>query len=249
MAALNPIICGRKICAGCRCWRHIYEFPCHNRDPLKLYARCRNCSSAYHKDWMARNPEKVKGYQSEYRTRAREEILRKGREKARERRNDPETAALMREQALASWRKVREDPVRWAQRKADQRMNYRLRKMREGTPVNPVSEKSYAKKNGRPGLARGARTLPTAPLAVAILAWLGGNTGVPLTNGEHGVKRAEYDVLFAAGFDQLGELCGMPGRTLRAIAHGERETLRYETADRICVALNLPLSLVYSDDL
>lgn len=40
----NPVICGRKFCSACGCWRLVVDFACCRRDPpFKLASWCRIC--------------------------------------------------------------------------------------------------------------------------------------------------------------------------------------------------------------
>lgn len=46
----NPIVCGRKFCAGCGRWRHTCDFgPLQTRDHM-LRARCRGCARAWSRE-------------------------------------------------------------------------------------------------------------------------------------------------------------------------------------------------------
>lgn len=53
-AGTNPIVCGRKFCAGCGRWRHICDFSSNKREPkLALNSRCRTCERIAQREMRA----------------------------------------------------------------------------------------------------------------------------------------------------------------------------------------------------
>lgn len=213
------------------------DFSCHQREPLKLHARCRTCSRIYMRGWQADHKERVSEYQREYRERNLEASRKRGREYQRRRRADPETAPIVKEQMHRSWQKMRDDPVRWAERLESQRINYRLKAEREGRSVRQIREKTYAEGNGKVPVHGYVNAAELAPL---ILEWLGEFHSHPL--GGHEWNGQEVS---GAGYVQLAEISGVSDRTLREIVQGNRTSTQYATADAICAAIDMPIAAVY----
>ena len=216
------------------------DFSCHDREPLKLHARCRTCSRIYMREWQTRHAKRVAEYQREYRERNLEATRRRGREYQAARRADPKTADLVREQMHRSWQKMRNDPKRWAERLDAQRMNYRIKAEREGRTVRQVGENTYANGNGAVPLSEGGNLFPVGPIAELISEWLGEFGGQPLSQHEWNGGG------FGAGYTQLAELTGVDERTLARCVNGERQYVQYATADAICAVLGTSIGAVYS---
>lgn len=117
----------------------------------------------------------------------------------------------------AAEEKTRRDPVRAAARREGQRFSARLRAEQKGRPMKPLSEAEYVKRYGD-GKSR-AGSLPVAPILELL-----------------------------EGFDTVtaGRMCDELGiHRHRLLVGGER--ISVVTADRICVYLGVPLSLVYQE--
>lgn len=215
------------------------DFSTHSRNPLRLHARCHACSRAYLRAYHAEHPDKQPGYQQRYYQRHIEKKRADSRAYQRRRRADPELAPILKEQDRRSWEKMRNDPKRWAERLADQRMDYHLRAERNGQSTRQIREKTYANGNGAVKVKR--VRVPVEPVAALISEWLGEFGGQSL--GEH-VYHGHGP--HAAGFTVLAELTGLADRTLSRIVNRERGTVDFLTADAICGALGTPLTSLYT---
>jgi transcriptional regulator with XRE-family HTH domain len=234
----NPIICGRKFCATCGRWRLIVDFPCYTREPFRLQGSCRLCTKLYRRKWVAEHAEQVKRTQRKHRELHLEEVRAREREYERKRREDPVTAPIVREQRRQWLARLRADPERWAQLLADRRMDYRLRAEREGRKTREIREQTYANGNGAAPVK--ARLLPAAPIAELISEWTGAFGGIAL--GGHDYRT---NAVAGAGLMQLAELCGVSERSLGDYVSGRRKTIQYPTADKICTALDTPITALY----
>jgi hypothetical protein len=59
----NPIVLGRKFCAGCGRWRHVVDFALHKGRPRP---RCCACQRAYQRAWHANATPEQRDRQREY---------------------------------------------------------------------------------------------------------------------------------------------------------------------------------------
>jgi hypothetical protein len=59
VAGNNPVICGRKLCSGCGCWRHLMDFPSRRRDPLEILSRCYPCARVAARERLAQDPAQL----------------------------------------------------------------------------------------------------------------------------------------------------------------------------------------------
>jgi hypothetical protein len=126
------------------------------------------------------------------------------------------------------------------------RMAYRLRAWTQGRQVSQVPERDYLVRygNGSGGKAKGL--LPAAPLRERVFKWLdppdliGEVTG--MSTGMGG-----YHALALHTRTRLSELSGVHERRIYDLLSGsDRISLR--NADRICVAIDVPLSLLYPEE-
>lgn len=191
-------------------------------------ARDRDAYNARRRDYYAANRDRYRKSQAAYRAKP------ENREIARQRsaewyrmhtdlslQRSAEWYANNREAVLRHHRNADErekrDPVRRAKRRENQRFSARLRAEQQGRPMAPVSEEVYVKRYGD-GKSK-AGSLPVAPILELL-----------------------------AGFDELtaGRMCEELGiHRHRVLSSVDRISL--VTADRICVYLGVPLSLVYQE--
>ena len=136
---------------------------------------------------------------------------------------DPVWREKLRAKNREQYLKVRNDPERWAQRRADQRMAKRLKREREGAPRPPVRPETYARRYGS-GYGNGAE-LPADPLRSIV---------------ERAIEELGNKAV-------LARLSGVPERRLYALVNGESQNVSLPVADKLCVALQIPLSLVYQE--
>lgn len=139
--------------------------------------------------------------------------------------------------------KIRKDPKRWAQHKEDIRIYHRLYRERKGVPLRPVSIERYRNGNGKTTFAKGKNHLDASVLAPYIEQWLSENSG-----GDPGVRFTRWHGRTPAGVEQLAERAQVPSRRIFAILHGEQENVLRATADALCVAMAVPLALLYPED-
>jgi transcriptional regulator with XRE-family HTH domain len=247
----NPIVCGRKFCAGCGRWRLIVDFSTRSssRDVLQLQGRCHPCQAAYLREWRA-NLEPVVKEKIRQEDRARAKRVHRRRtseERAAEAAQQRAYRERNRERLLAAQRQkhaeLMKDPKYAEEYRGNRRMNYRLRAEREGRNVRELRKETYANGNGKAPL-KGRRRFPSKPIADLISEWLGELGGAQLNNAAYNDKAG---AVFGAGFIQLAELTGIPDRTLRAYVAGERPTVQYATLDAICAALDTPIASLYPE--
>lgn len=120
--------------------------------------------------------------------------------------------------AYYAWQKA--DPERWARHLEDARINYRKRQEAKGKPVRQMSDAEYVTRYGN-GYGKSTR-VPAAPL-------------VPY------VKHA----LAEFSENELALFAGVSQKRLHEIIDVEDKQISLITADRLCVAFDLPMSLVY----
>lgn len=247
---------GRRVCTQCGEKRSV---PDEIRPRAKFCATCITANKrAYGQRHYAANAEKVKASVRAYRTENAEKVneykrryYEQNREAVRARQNayarehrDEQNARQRawykanRDRAKAMsdrWRKrhpeqiraarerymqrVRADPDWAAQRRESQRMSARLRAERLGAPMKALSQDEYERAYGI--AFQHAETVGVEPLKT----WL--NETVDLTSLAHNAK--------------------LDRTLLDQIRRGERKTLTVRAADQICVALDLPFSLLYQD--
>ena len=137
---------------------------------------------------------------------------------------DPEWRAH-RARIVAEYRERmrKERPERWVQWLEGQRMANRMRAELRGRPIPPVSEKAYAKRYGN-GWGKSTR-VPAQPLRDLIGDFVDGETLV---------------------LSRLAQMAGVSDKRLRDLMNGQR-TVTLRNADKICVALEIPLALVYPE--
>jgi hypothetical protein len=122
------------------------------------------------------------------------------------------------------WDKVRADPERYARAKEDARMRYRLRRERAGSPSKPLSEATYLRLYGTGVSKARSKLVPVEPLLPLLSA------AVEL-HGEVAVARAS----------------GVPERRLFDLLHRRSRNVSIISADKLCVYLDHPFSLVYAE--
>jgi hypothetical protein len=113
------------------------------------------------------------------------------------------------------------DPVKRAQRNEVLRMNARLRAEREGRPLKPVPVGTYVKRYGRGHQGHGHQRVSVEPL-------------LPLLREIENVKVWTSDV-------------DIDSTIIYDILRGEVQSLTIRDADVLCVALGLPMTLVYGE--
>lgn len=114
-------------------------------------------------------------------------------------------------------RAIRSDPQRLARRREDQRMRYRMRREQAGNPTRPVSQKTYIKRYGRGSYTHDRVAVePLMPL------------------------------LLARDPRELAESSGLNRSTIDRLLTGRNTDLMLPDADKLCVALGIPISLIYA---
>lgn len=143
-------------------------------------------------------------------------------------------------EASRRWRqKMMADPKRAAELRENDRIYQRIWRERKGTTAHPPDPETYANGNGA-AIPRG--TVPAVLLAPLIREWIGKLGGRALTNDNYlDPDRGVY----GAGHRELSELSGVSDRSIREIISGNRERVQFVTADRLCTALDVPLTSLY----
>lgn len=177
----------------------------------------------YMREWRRKHPDAQKGYSKRYRdNRSPEQIAeRKRYDRERMARRRAENPEAIREAERGYRDRLNADPRRKAARNEAARLNYRLRREREGKPPRPLSVKTY---NERYGYDYGRRAkLPAEPLRNLLIRTM------------RQMSRAEIE-----------RRTGVPERRYFALLDGQR-TVTVSTADRLCVGLNVPLTMIYPE--
>ncbi|HTE61069.1 MAG TPA: helix-turn-helix transcriptional regulator [Solirubrobacteraceae bacterium] len=94
---------------------------------------------------------------------------------------------------------------------------------RAGHAVEPVSDTEWKREYNGDGWGRATR-VPAAPLRPHL-----------------------RDCVRMTSEESLAERAGVSTRRIGALLRGEQESVSLVVADRLCVAVGLPLSLVYQD--
>lgn len=118
--------------------------------------------------------------------------------------------------------RLRKDPKRVARFNEDARMRYRLLQERKGRQLPPLSEGAYARQYGT-GYGR-STVVDAAPL-------------LPLI---------QHHISMVGGLE-LARVSKVSIKALERVAKGVQDQISLVTADRLCVAFGLPLSLVYPE--
>jgi hypothetical protein len=130
--------------------------------------------------------------------------------------------AVVRIHEQRRYERMRADPERYARFKGDQRMRYRLRRERAGAAPPPLSVESYVERYGT-GFGK-APTVPAEPLA-------------PLL-------RSALAEVSEASFARESDVSP---RRIRDIVSGVATRVSLVNADKLCVYLGLPFTLIYGD--
>jgi hypothetical protein len=180
---------------------------------------------AYRRRYRAEHRETFLRHQREWKQRLRADTERYETYLAAERERKRIWAAANPERKLAqqraSYRRLRADPERWARTLETHRLGYRLRAEQAGTPVVPVSEETYERRNGA---THAGPRLDPAPLRQLI-------------------HEAED-----AGWTQreLADASGVSERLLYRVLHEDSRVTAW-AADRVLVTLGLHLDLIYEE--
>lgn len=149
------------------------------------------------------------------------------------RRRHPERAAA----AQRRWReKVRADPERYQEWLDNNRIYHRIWRERQGIHVRTMSEAEYLERYGN---GSGWKTaLDPTPLVAQMAGWFDDEETVDhCTPEERELARTQQS---------LAAISGVPARTIgRVLNEGANISLR--NADRLAVAIDVPLTLVYPE--
>ena len=126
------------------------------------------------------------------------------------------------EYATAYYAWMKADPERWQRHLEDARINYRKRREAQGKTVRQMSDAEYIKRYGT-GFGVSTR-VSAAPLVPFVKMWLS-----------------------SMSEDELGKMAGVSHKRVREIVDDEAKQISLVTADRLCVAFQLPLSFVYQE--
>lgn len=253
---------GRRACKNCGVERDVADFPRPRRGKAAHSTVCRVCWNRARwrrADWKRRGRRcprchELRSCPSEIgtgNTAICVDCKRKTmREYRRESRKDPATRALHNattrrwrrnhpDKAAASQRNYRarlmEDPERAQEWREYQRIYHRIWRERKGVVPRPLSEQRYRNGNGRTFYSDGYGHLPADRLVPFIEDYL--HADLTLADSKRQASRRE-----------LGRLSGLSDRRIYAILNGEWPNVRRDTADKICTALGVPLTLVYPED-
>jgi hypothetical protein len=82
VAGNNPVICGRKLCSGCGCWRHLMDFPSRRREPLEILSRCYACARVTARNRLVdpATRERKRAFHRDYQRRRRRRMGQRTRE-------------------------------------------------------------------------------------------------------------------------------------------------------------------------
>jgi hypothetical protein len=151
--------------------------------------------------------------------------------------------ACLRQAARVHDAQVKADPIRLAQRREYQRIWHEVQRRRAGVAPRPLRRAPPPDPPWRIGTT--PRRVPTRPLRPHVLAWLrayavehphainNGNSG---RNGDH------------RGLQQLAKISAVPERRIYGILTGEYQRTHYAVADRLAIAMDLSLVLVYGEE-
>lgn len=221
-------------CSMCRGWQRACE---ENFIPVARYdsgvvkrwdTACRSCRRIERRAYYQSSPEQQRKQQERARL-ARKDPVRREKILDYKRRYNRKSPEVRKRQDRVYYAALREDPVRWAKRLADQRMNYRLRKEREGREVR--------NDNVRLGRGRGSEMakLPVAPLLAflepkaIVYEGLGKNFKISLKEREA----------------RWAEVMGVSLKTYFEWREGVRKTAQFDTVDRLLVTNNVNWHDVY----
>ena len=252
----NPVVCGRRFCSACGRWRHVVDFAKHSRRGGEYQSRCRGCQRVYGREQRRRRLAAIRAYQREY-----QRLQRRAR------------GVPPRQQWIGSmvvcgrrfcvrcgrWRLLLDFPHRpsgspgarcYACLRADQREHiarqrqdlrwvearreyHRIYKEAQRRAAG-IPERHWV--NGRPikpdpsAHGNAHRRVDTAPLVPQLRLWLAAHA-------------AEHN---GQGLRALADAAVVPERRLWAILHGEQDRCHYLVADRLAVAMDLPLGFIYA---
>lgn len=261
----NPVVCGRKFCAGCGRWRQIVDFSCHKRDPLQVNARCYACVRIGHNTASERERERRREYNRLYAERKRRERGVPTRDLYTAQQIAESAPILGRRNCLrcTRWRHVSDFGhhrgkmrsvcaacLRVADRKAKAERTAEQRELRR--EYDRIYKDGLRRKAGIPqrNLTREpppdpawnrngfARRVSTDPLRPHVAVWLRAYAFEHNLNGSG----------MHAGTKALAAASTVPERRIWGILEGETEHTHYAVADRLCTAMGLALSVIYDDD-
>lgn len=206
------------------CERCGYPF---KRQRSRLCQDCRTArDQAYGRVYRATHREEFVEYTRTYRERIfsdpylAEQYRKASRERAAKyRAADPEHYREIERRVYA---KRRADPKRWRKWLDEANERTRARKLARGEPIRVLTPKVYNQRNGESIYRR----LPIEPLMFNMREYLNGD--------ERTMKN-------------LADAAGVPLRRVQGILNGEFRNVTVTTADRLCVGLEVPLSLVYPE--
>lgn len=126
------------------------------------------------------------------------------------------------------------DPVFADERRVAQRMNATLARRAAGVaPRGPYRLANGDGWHDSPAPSGRYALLDATPLLIHVRAWL------RQYSAEHRCDDR--------GIRGLARLSGVPDRRIRALVNGHAARLHVHTADRLAVAIGLPLSAIYTD--
>lgn len=230
-----------KRCGTCGTTKPLDAF---NRDRSQndgLDKRCRDCATAHRKGMQDKNGDRYRATKNkrhadrmkndpEYRERVRR-IHREGQQR---RRATPEGRRRMRQDARDAYARLKADPEAWADFLAKRRE--RMTEIRATDPqrytdileARRINRRLRRIENGEPvRWSKPKRTRKTV-LAEPLLRMIG--------------KR-----IIVESAKALAEEAGISDRVLRRITNGEQERMSVDTAEALCVALDVPYSLIYDE--
>lgn len=209
---------------------HLVEVKTRNGDKMRASRRAR------HKERMANDPayrDRVRKGNRERRRAQRAADPERNRQYVRNRyeklRSDPEKwAAFLAKKREYVARLKTSDPDKYEALLEARRINNRLRRIELGLPVR----KSKAVKNG---VGRTTK-LDAAPLVPLIEEWI---DRYEIEHSETPHRTPTIKV--------LSERSGVSDRLILRIRKGQ-EKVALDTADKLCLAIDVPLSMIYSGD-
>lgn len=262
----NPVVCGRKFCAGCGRWRLACDFAAHRREPLQLNARCHACVRIAYAHASEREREQRREYARKYAERKRREAGVPEREKYTAARIAAAAPILGRRNCYrcGRWRpvsdfghhrgamaatcmvcvrrankasKARRTPQQIELRREYERIYREAQRRRNGVP-----ERNWRTRQAPPDPdwnGNGlSRRVDSAALRPHVRAWINAYAA------DHGLNGTGQD----AGTKALAEASTVAERRIWGILHGEHRKTHYAVADRLCTAMGLTLALIYDDD-
>jgi hypothetical protein len=242
-----------KRCTVCRRWLPVNRenFVVRRRDPLtgrpSYDAWCREDRNAHYRArWAAMPAERRRAINQQRMESQRADAERIERRRASKRKtarrarvNDLERVRRQqREASRRRYAKMKADPAAYADYLARTRMNYRLRRERQGLPVRPgkrAAVDAWRQDTGKHGL-------PPEPL----LEWL--RAVIEREAPEAGLSANDPAERIGLDTQALAHQLGVDTRAIWRIQHGEHATVSLAVADRLLTNYGRPV-VIRSRDL